>query len=611
MADPRASISLDLHALQSAYATGACTACGLVRSLEKPLAASADRAIWISKLPPEELLAQAKAVEKRQAAGEDLPLYGVPFAVKDSIDVAGQPTTAACPSYSFVPERSSPVVQKLIDAGAIFVGKTNLDQFGCGLGGDRSPYGDCRNAFNRSYVSGGSSSGSALAVAAGLVSFALGTDTAGSGRVPAGCNNVVGLKPAVGALSTAGVVPSCPSLDCVSILSLTVEDALAVFNMARGKSPPPHWGGTESNTWTTFATPRDKDLEFFGDDQQTSIFFKTIASLEKLGAKRIEVDFAPFREVALMLYEGPWLAERLAAIKDFLDKNTPDVHPVTRTILEGGSRFTAVDYFQALDRLKALRQQCVAVFGQAELLVVPTMPTIPTAGAVQSDSMGWSRRLGYYTNFANFLQLAALAVPTGFTADGLPAGMTLLGPAGSEDRLCELGMEWQYRVNLPLGATGFSLPEPSSRGKPSQASRVPEGHVRVAVAGAHLRGQPLHGALQKTGARFVRAARTAPRYRFMAFMELAPPRPGLLRDDERAGSIHVEIYELPMEGFGRLVASVGPPLAIGTIELADGECVKGFLCESSAAESAEDITDFGGWVAYREQSVPAASGAYD
>ena len=579
----------------------------LVRSLEKPLAASADRAIWISRLRPEELLAQAKAVEKRHAAGDELPLYGVPFAVKDSIDVAAQPTTAACPSFAFVPEQSSPVVQNLIDAGAIFVGKSNLDQFGCGLGGDRSPYGDCRNAFNRNYVSGGSSSGSAVAVAAGLVSFALGTDTAGSGRVPAGCNNVVGLKPAVGAMSTAGVVPSCPSLDCVSILSLTVEDALAVFNVARGKALPPHGVGTESNTWTTFATPRDKDCEFFGDDQQAGIFFETIATLEKTGAKRIEVDFAPFREVALMLYEGPWLAERLAAIKSFLDKNTPDVHPVTRTILEGGARFTAVDYFQAHERLKTLQQKCLAVFGQAELFVVPTMPTIPTADAVRADSMGWSRRLGYYTNFANFLQLAALAVPTGFTADGLPAGMTLLGPAGSEERLGELGMEWQYRVNLPLGATGLPLPAsrmpaPSNRGKAGQASRVPEGHVRVAVAGAHLRGQPLHGALQKTGARFVRAVLTAPRYRFMAFMDLAPPRPGLLRDEDRAGSVHVEIYDLPMEGFGRLVASVGPPLAIGTIELADGECVKGFLCESQAAENAEDITDFGGWIAFCEQS---------
>ena len=482
MADPRASISLDLQSLQSAYASGACTLTELVHALAKPLAASANRAIWISRLSPDELQAQAKAVEKRRAAGEELPLYGLPFAVKDTIDVAGQPTTAACPSFAFVPERSSPVVQNLIDAGAIFVGKTNLDQFGCGLGGDRSPYGDCRNAFNRLYVSGGSSSGSALAVAAGLVSFALGTDTAGSGRVPAGCNNVVGLKPAVGALSTAGVVPSCPSLDCISILALTAEDAFAVFNVARGKSWQPA-AGVEANCWTAFATPRDADLEFFGDDQQAGLFCKTIAALQQAGGKRIEVDFAPFREVAQMLYEGPWLAERLAAIKSFLDKNTPDVHRVTRAILEGGARFTAVDYFAALGRLKTLRQKCLAIFNQAEVLVVPTMPTIPTAEAVQADSVGWSRRQGHYTNFANFLQLAAVAVPIGFTADGLPAGMTLLAPAGSEELLCELGMDWQRRVNLPLGATGFSLPAASSHGKFDQVRRVPEGHVRVAVAG--------------------------------------------------------------------------------------------------------------------------------
>lgn len=606
MADSRASVRLDLQSLHSAYETGDCTPTELVHILAKPLAASADRAIWISRLPPEDLLAQAKAVEKRRAAGEELPLYGVPFAVKDSIDVAGQPTTAACPSFAYLPERSSPVVQNLIDAGAIFVGKTNLDQFGCGLCGDRSSYGDCRNVFNHSYVSGGSSSGSAVAVAAGLVSFALGTDTAGSGRVPAGCNNVVGLKPAVGALSTAGVVPSCRSLDCVSILALTVEDALAVFNVASGTSRQPA-AAVEANCWPAFVTPRDTDLEFFGDDQQAGLFRKSIAALEQAGGKRIEVDFAPFREVAQMLYEGPWLAERLAAVKSFLDKNTPDVHPVTRAILEGGARFTAVDYFKAVKCLKTLKQKCLAIFNQAEVLVVPTMPTIPTAEAVRTDSAGWSRRQGYYTNFANFLQLAAVAVPNGFTADGLPAGMTLLAPVGSEERLCELGMDWQRRANLPLGATGFSLPAANSRGKAGQVRRVPEGHVRVAVAGAHLRGQPLHGDLQKTGARFVRAARTAQRYRFMAFVDLDPPRPGLLRDDERAGSIQVELYDLPMEGFGRLVAAVGPPLAIGTVELADGECVKGFLCESCAAEAAVDITDFGGWVTFRQQRDLIAS----
>jgi allophanate hydrolase len=363
----------------------------------------------------------------------------------------------------------------------------------------------------------------------------------------------------------------------------------------------------ETKPLSTFATPRDKDLEFYGDGEQSKLFFQAIDCLKKTGAKRIEIDFAPFREVAILLYEGPWLAERLAAIDEFLKKNTADVVGVTRTILEGGAKFTAVDYFKALERLKTLRQKCLEVFEQAEALIVPTMVTIPTAEAVKADSIGWSRRLGYYTNFANLLRLAALAVPTGFTPEGLPGGMTLLGPAGSEDRLCELGMAWQRRTNLPLGATGFSLPAQIAPGDVGGKGPVSAGQVRVAVAGAHLRGQPLHADLLRTGARFVRACRTGPHYRFMGFMNLKPPRPGLLRDEDRAGSIDVEIYDIPMEGFGRLVASVAPPLAIGTIELADGESVKGFLCESWAAQDAEDITDFGGWIAFRERSALAAT----
>jgi allophanate hydrolase len=579
----------------------------LVCRLLDSLAACPDEAVWISTASRKKLLSDAQTVEKRNAAGDELPLYGVPFAVKDSIDVAGQPTTAGCPSYAFLPDCSSPVVQKMIDAGAIFIGKTNLDQFGCGLMGDRSPYGDCRNVFDPSYISGGSSSGSAVAVASGLASFSIATDTAGSGRVPAGCNNVVGLKPAVGALSTAGVFRSCASLDCVSILSLTADDAWTVFDVARGRLPRDRAAGMESASLRVFATPRDKNLEFYGDAEQAGLFFAAIAELEQSGAKRIEVDFAPFRQVAELLYEGPWLAERLVPLDDFFRKNTADVHPVTRAIIQDGARFSALDYFKAVERLKTLQTQCLKAFAEAEALVVPTMPTIPTAAAVQADSRGWSRRLGHYTNFANLLRLAALAVPSGFTPAGLPAGITFLGPAGSEERLCGLGISWQRRLNLPLGATGVSIPVAEAP-RAGTAAPVAAGQVRVAVAGAHLRGQPLHSDLLRVGARFVRACRTGPHYRFMAFMDLDPPRPGLLRDEDRAGRIDVEIYDLPLEGFGRLVASVAPPLAIGTIDLADGESVKGFLCESWAAESAEDITDFGGWVAFRETSALATTG---
>ena len=499
----------------------------LVSILAESLAGYPDKAVWISLLPHGELLKQTAAVEKRKAAGEDLPLYGIPFGVKDSIDVAGQPTTGACPSYAFVPEQSSPVVQKIINAGAIYIGKTNLDQLGCGLMGDRSAYGDCRNVFNRDYVSGGSSSGSAVAVAAGMVSFALGTDTAGSGRVPAGCNNIVGLKPAVGTFSTAGIVPSCPSLDGVSFLTLTSDDALTVFDVARGRTPRAQVAEADLSSLRSFAIPAEKDLEFFGDDEQASLYSDAIARLERSGAKRISIDFAPFRETANLLYQGPWLAERLAAVSEFLDKKTPDVHPVTRKILEGGAQFSAVDYFKALKTLESLRKKCLRVFSQAEVLVVPTMPTIPTAAAVKADSAAWSPRMGYYTNFANLLRLAGIAVPSGFTPSGLPGGITMLAQAGSEPRLCELGMAWQRLVNLPLGATGKHLAaaKPHNHKKPV---RVADGEVRVAVAGAHLRGQPLHADLQRLGAHFVRACKTAASYRFMAFMDLRPPKPGLL-----------------------------------------------------------------------------------
>jgi allophanate hydrolase len=338
-----------------------------------------------------------------------------------------------------------------------------------------------------------------------------------------------------------------------------------------------------------------------------------------MGARRIAVDFGPFREVAALLYEGPWVAERLASVGEFLENHSSEVHPVTRAIIEGGSRYSAVDLFRGQYRLNALRETCRKILGQAEMMVVPTLPTIPTRAQVAADSIGWSRRLGYYTNFVNLLGLAAIVLPSGFTAHGLPASITLLGPGGSDRRLCELGMAWQRRLDLPLGATGRPIahkPEAPAKDRVSfagasglYANTGSEKVVRLAVAGAHLRGQPLHEELLRTGARFVRRCRTAARYRFVALLHLDPPRPGLLRDDERAGSALVEIYDLPVAGFGALVASVAPPLAIGTIELEDGEAVKGFLCESWAAAQARDITPFGGWVAFREalaQSPPSS-----
>lgn len=545
--------------------------------------------LWITVVSEEDLKRQLASLEVRRKRGDPLPLSGVPFAVKDNIDAAGLPTTAACPAYSYVPAESAPVVQRLLDAGAVLMGKTNLDQFASGLCGDRTPYGVCRNAFAEERIAGGSSSGSAAAVARGLVSFALGTDTAGSGRVPAACNNIVGLKPTVGRLSNRGMVPACRSLDCVSILALSAADAWRVLNVMSDAPVPAAAPGPKA-----FAVPAAEHLRFYGDEGQAQGFRQTLADLENLGWHRQEIDFGPFAEVGGLLYDGPWLAERLAGIADFVGRHAEKMHPVTRAILTSGDRFRAVEFFRATARLAELRPVCLRTFETSAFLIVPGVPTIPTVDEVVADSVGWSKRFGYYTNFANLLGLAAVTVPTGFTPAGLPVGMTVLGPGGSEEALCRFADAWQRQRDLELGKTGTRLRAPAG-----WSSAPAKEMVRVSVAGAHLRGEPLHPALLQFGAQFVRAARTAPGYRFLAFMDLKPPRPGLLRDATATGGVAVELYDMPMEGFGRLVASVAPPLSIGTVELDDGSKVKGFLCESAAAPQARDITADGGWIAFR------------
>jgi allophanate hydrolase len=596
------SPSLDLRNLAQLYNGREASPEDIVASVLERIAAYSDPAVWTHVVPRDELLTQARAIGKRREAGERLPLFGATFTVKDNIDLAGHPTTAGCPAFTYVPQRSAAVVERLQAAGAIAIGKTNLDQFATGLAGDRSPYGVCKNVFNPAYISGGSSSGSAVAVAAGLVSFAVATDTAGSGRVPAACNNIVGLKPTPGLLSNAGVVPACASLDCVSFLSLTVEDSARVLAVACGDDGAQV--PAERGALARFATPREEDLDFLGDLESAELFRNSVKRLEQGGAHRTSVDLTPFQEVASLLYDGPWVVERLASLEAFLRTHASEMNPVVRAIVEGATKYRAVDVFRGLYRLNELRDICLKVFDGAEVLMVPSAPTLPTIAQVQADSLGWSRDLGKYTNFVNLLGLSALALPGGFTTTGLPAGITLIGPAGGERRLCEIGMAWERQLDLQLGATGAKL---SFAGRPNTGPVPPDDdHVRVAVAAAHLRGQPLHAALCGWGARFVRPGRTAPRYRFLAMMELDPLRAGLLHTPERGGAVEVEVYDLPVAGFGRLVASVAPPLSIGTVELEDGEHVKGFLCESSAACTARDITDFGGWRAYREHLTQTA-----
>ncbi|HEX5611748.1 MAG TPA: allophanate hydrolase, partial [Burkholderiales bacterium] len=527
-----------------------------------------------------------------------LPLYGIPFAIKDNIDLAGHPTTAACREYSYVAQQTAAAVQTLLDAGAMVIGKTNLDQFATGLVGTRSPYGACANTFDARYISGGSSSGSAVAVAASLVSFSLGTDTAGSGRIPAGFNNLIGLKPTRGLVSTRGVVPACRSLDCVSIFALTAEDAHAVFDvMARFDAQDPYSreerrvGGAFSFEGCRVGVPRTAQLEFFGNREYEKLFHAALEKLERLGAKRVTIDFAPFLAAAKLLYEGPWVAERYVAIREFLEKNAQALHPVTREIISGGAKPRAAEAFAAQYRLQALLREAEPVWQAVDVLVAPTAGTIYTLAQLEADPIRLNSNLGVYTNFVNLMDLSAIAVPAGFTPDKLPFGITLLAPAFQDRALCALAQQAQRALVATMGARHQPLPPAA----PSVAR--PNGKIKLAVCGAHMSGLPLNPQLTERGARLLRSTRTTPNYRLYALEGFSPPRPGMIRAAEGA-AIEVEVWELAPEGFGTFVDGIPAPLGIGTVELEGGDEVKGFLCEAYATRGAQDVSHLGGWRAY-------------
>jgi len=596
----RAGDSLDLQTLGARLRSGAVRPANVVAGVLDRILARGDDKAWIHVLPRTELDARAAELERR---GPDaLPLYGVPFAIKDNIDLAGHPTTAACPEYAYVPQHTASVVQALLDAGAMLIGKTNLDQFATGLVGTRSPYGACANTFDARYISGGSSSGSAVVVAAGVVSFSLGTDTAGSGRVPAAFNNLVGLKPTCGLLSTRGVVPACRSLDCVSIFALTAADAAAVLDAAaKFDASDPYArreravSGPAAIAGCRIGVPRAAQLEFFGNQEAEELFAGAVAKLAQLGAQCVEVDFAPFLATARLLYEGPWVAERYVAIREFIERNPEALHPVTRQIISGGAKPTAADCFAAQYKLRALLREAEPTWSAIDLLVAPTAGTIYTLAEVEADPIRLNSNLGIYTNFVNLMDLSAIAVPAGFTPAGLPFGVTLLAPAFFDRSLCRLGDELQRALVDTMGATRLPLPLAAA----APAVRARRG-VRVAVCGAHLSGLPLNHQLTERGARLVRACRTAPRYRLYALAGFSPPRPGMLREGE-GQAIEVEVWELSTDAFGSFVDGIPAPLGIGTVELEDGEQVKGFLCEPYATRGAEDVSHLGGWRAYLQQ----------
>ncbi|MDQ0467734.1 allophanate hydrolase [Labrys wisconsinensis] len=593
--------SFDIASLHAAYRAG-LDPVRVVEAAFARIAAADDPGIFISLAEKSSALAAAAALGPFDPAAK--PLWGIPFAVKDNIDVAGLPTTAACPAYLYQPAESAAAVQRLVEAGAIPIGKTNLDQFATGLVGVRTPYPVPRNPFDAGIIPGGSSSGSAVAVARGLVSFALGTDTAGSGRVPAGLNNLVGLKPSLGTVPVHGVVPACKSLDCVSVFALTVADAWVAYAVMAGADPRDPWSkpapaGAPGAVppGLRIGVPDAAGRRFDGDGLSERAFDGLVAGdLAAFGGRVRTVDLTPLFEVANLLYGGAWVAERYQAIRGFFEASPEALHPVTRHIIGGATALSAADAFAGLYRLRELAAASEALWRDIDVLVVPTLPRPYRLAELEADPIGPNTQLGVYTNFVNLLNLCALAVPGRFREDGFPAGVTLIAPAGKDALLASIGARLQAASGTPLGATG--LPQPPLPDRPAAA--LP-GEVEIVVVGAHLSGMALNHELTAPGGRFLRQARTAASYRLYALAGAPPRRPGLVRCGAGEGhAIAVEVWALPAEGFGRFVAAVPAPLAIGTVLLEDGAAAKGFLCETAATAGAEDISAHGGWRAFVE-----------
>jgi allophanate hydrolase len=583
-----------------AYRSGAATPADIVARNYARLRERDDPAIFITLRDESDVLAEAKALSDKT-----LPLYGIPVAVKDNIDVDGLPTTAACPAYLYKPAKDASAVARLRAAGALVIGKTNLDQFATGLVGTRTPYGVPRNLFDDRLIPGGSSSGSGVAVGAGIVPLSLGTDTAGSGRVPATFNNIVGVKPSLGLVSTTGVVPACRSLDCVSIFALTVDDAMATLGVIAGQDVSDPYSLARPLRATgpmpegvRLGVPPAAQRRFFGDRISEAAYDAALVRFAGLGAKIVEVDLEPFYAAARLLYEGPWVAERYLTARDLLASHPEAILPVTHEIIAAGAHVTGADAFTAFYQLEKFRRVRDRTFAEVGALVLPTAPTIYAVEDVLADPMTLNSRLGTYTNFANLLDLCGLAVPASISSKGLPFGITLLARGGEDTSLAAIGRQFHAGTGLPLGA--LKVPQPPL----AKLSSTPAvGEIALAVVGAHLSGMPLNGELRAAGARLLETTATAPHYRLYALAGTAPPKPGLLRVKNGEGAaIAVEIWALPEAGFGRFVAAVPPPLSIGTLELGGGRAVKGFLAEAEAIAGARDVSSFGGWRKFVEQS---------
>jgi allophanate hydrolase len=562
-----------------------------------------DHNIWITRLSREKI--QPYLDKLKDQSPDSLPLYGIPFAIKDNIDLANIATTAACPAFAYTAKRSAYVIQQLLNAGAIPIGKTNMDQFATGLVGTRSPepWGPCKNAFNKEYISGGSSAGSAVAVALGLVSFSLGTDTAGSGRVPAAFNNIIGVKPSRGLLSNTGVVPACRSLDCVSIFALTTDDANAVFNIAANYDPVDdyarpnpfdnnhrHYGISADPL--NIGVPSPDQLNFFGSASSQQLFFDSINKLKEIGVTITEIDFSPFLEAARLLYEGPWVAERFVAIEKLIRDHPDELLPEIETIISGGEDKSAIDYFKSEYQLKHYHKLAHNILTKLDCIVTPTVGTIYTIEQVQSDPIKLNSNLGYYTNFMNLLDCASVAAPAGFLDNGCPFGITFVGPSMTDRKLLSIANLWQQQLGLKLGALDQALPT----NEPNQTTYTDT--IPVVVCGAHLQGLPLNWQLIERGATLLEKTQTASKYRLYALPGGPPHRPGLIRDEQNGAVVEAEIWAMPKEQFGSFVANIPAPLGIGKVEMQDGRWLTGFICEAYAIDDAKEITGLGSWRKY-------------
>lgn len=566
--------NLSISVLAEAYAADAVAPREVLERAGDAMRRGEDHNAWIRRLDGSELAPYLDRLGTLDPA--DHPLWGVPFGIKDNIDLAGCPTTAACPAYSYVPKGSATVVDRLLAAGAVPVGKTNLDQFATGLVGTRSPYGAMRNVIDPDYIAGGSSGGSAVAVGLGMCSFALGTDTAGSGRIPAAFNGLVGFKPSFGWWSARGVVPACRTLDCVSVFTRSVADARTVAGVAGGFDLHDAYARQIGFAGFDVLRPRvaviDPTRVSACDADHAAAYRAFLASVEDT---QVEIDPAPLFSAGRLLYEGPWLAERFAVLESFMAHHLDDMHPVTRDIIAAGGRASAASAFRAGYELAELKRKAAGMFEAADVLVVPTAPTIFTVEEVERDPVATNSRLGIFTNFVNLLDLCALAIPAGRLSNGLPFGVTLISPAGRDHALLDYGARL-------LGESTVAGERP--------------GETHIAVCGAHLSDQPRNGELTRLGGSLVEAARTSTRYRLYALPD--GKRPALVRDEAHGAAIAVEVWSLPTTAVGTFLAGIGPPLGLGTIELSDGAWIRGFIAEPVATAGATEITRFGGWRAY-------------